>query len=304
MSPKIAKKSLRIHDRQLAYVERGQGAPVVFLHGNPTSSHLWRNLIEPLQSAYRCLAPDLIGMGDSEKLSETGPSAYSFATHLDYLEGWFDVVVPREPVVLVVHDWGSALGFEWARRHPQRVRGIAYMEAILGSMPLAIMPPQARDFFRAIRSPAGEALVLEQNVFVERMVSAESTLRPLSDEDREEYRRPFRTPGESRRPTLSWPRMLPYDGEPKEIVALAERYRAWLLASSVPKLFINAEPGRLLVGEMRNLCRTFPNQTEVTVAGLHYPQEDSPMEIAEALADWLTSIVPADSTLTHSVSAP
>jgi haloalkane dehalogenase len=291
--PDNPKKTLRIRGFQLAYVDRGQGAAVVFLHGNPTSSHLWRKLIAPLSARYRCLAPDLIGMGDSDKLPETGPGAYAFATHQAFLDAWFEAVLPREPVVLVVHDWGSALGFDWARRHPERVLGICYMEAILGSMPLRVLPPAAQTFFAAIRSPAGEALVLEQNVFLERMVSPESTLVPMSQEDADEYRRPFRDAGEARRPTLSWPRLLPYDGEPAEICALADRYRAWLAASSVPKLFVNAEPGRLLVGALRDECRKFSNQHEITVPGLHYPQEDSPMEIAAALQAWLPEVIAA-----------
>jgi haloalkane dehalogenase len=276
----------------MAYVDQGMGAPVVFLHGNPTSSYLWRNLLGPTSARHRCLAPDLIGMGDSDKLPEMGREAYGYATHARFLEAWFDAVVPEEPVVLVVHDWGSALGFDWARRHPDRVRGVAYMEAIVGSMPLGKWPAPARELFEAIRSDAGEMLVLEQNVFLERTLSEGSMLRPLSDEERAEYRRPFLVPGEGRRPTLSWPRLLPLDGEPKAICALADAYVAWLTASSVPKLFVNAEPGRILTGELREICRRFPNQREVTVRGLHYPQEDSPMEIADALAGWLDTLAP------------
>ncbi|WP_437869820.1 haloalkane dehalogenase [Sorangium sp. So ce363] len=287
-----SKKRVCIEGHEMAYVDQGMGEPVVFLHGNPTSSYLWRNILGPTSARRRCLAPDLIGMGDSDKLPETGRQAYGYATHARFLDAWFDAVVPAEPVVLVVHDWGSALGFDWARRHPDRVRGVAYMEAIVGSMPLGKWPAAAREFFEAIRSDAGEELVLEQNVFLERVISEGSMLRPLSDEERAEYRRPFLVPGEERRPTLSWPRLLPFDGEPKAICALADAYVAWLTASSVPKLFVNAEPGRILTGELREICRRFPNQREVTVRGLHYPQEDSPMEIADALAGWLDTLAP------------
>ncbi|HEX6242325.1 MAG TPA: haloalkane dehalogenase [Polyangiales bacterium] len=284
------KHFVNIRGFRLAYVERGSGSVLVFLHGNPTSSYLWRNLMGPLSARYRCLAPDLIGMGDSDKLPETGPDAYGFGTHQAFLDAWFEAVVPREPVVLVVHDWGSALGLDWARRHPERVRGIAYMEAIMGSMPLSALPPAGQTFFAAIRSDAGEQLVLKDNVFLERMLSPESTLVPISAADADEYRRPFRQPGEARRPTLSWPRLLPFDGEPPEICALVERYRAWFSRSSVPKLFVDAQPGRILVGPLRELCSSFPNQRRVTVPGLHYPQEDSPMEIVAALEAWLPTL--------------
>lgn len=274
----------------MAYVDQGTGPPVVFLHGNPTSSFLWRHQIAAIAPRHRCLAPDLIGMGDSDKLGESGDAAYSFAQHRRFLDGWFEAVVPTDRVVLVVHDWGSALGFEWASRHPGRVAGIAYMEAILGSMPLSELPPAAQGFFRGIRSADGERMVLEDNVFVERMLAPGSNLVTLDAAACEEYRRPFREPGESRRPTLAWPRQLPFDGAPVEICAIADRYRAWLASSSVPKLFVDAEPGRLLVGALRDACRRFPNQHEVTVRGLHHPQEDSPHEVAIALLEWLGKI--------------
>lgn len=287
----IANDFVTIQGFRMAYVERGTGPTLVFLHGNPTSSYLWRQLIAPLSARYRCLAPDLIGMGDSDKLPETGKDAYAFATHQAFLDGWFDAVLPEQPVVLVLHDWGAALGLDWARRHPQRVRGVAYTEAVMGSQPLGVMPPEAQRFFAQIRSDAGEALVLEQNLFLERMLAPGSTLRPIRTEDAEVYRAPFREAGEARRPTLSWPRLLPYDGEPAEVSALTERFRVWLAGSALPKLFINAEPGRLLVGALREACRAFPNQREVTVPGLHYPQEDSPMEMLAALEAWLPQVL-------------
>ena len=302
MERRISKKAIRVEGLKMAYVEAGGsareqdanqsvGGPVVFLHGNPTSSYLWRNMVGPLSARYRCLAPDLIGMGDSDKLPAAQPDSYSFATNRRFLDAWFEAVLPQEPVVLVVHDWGSALGFDWARRNPGRVLGIAYMEAIVGAIPLSSLPPAAQAFFRAIRSPAGENMVREENIFLERMLTPEGILGALTDDDRAEYRRPFLMADAGRWPTLSWPRQLPYDGEPAEICAVADAYRAWLTSSNVPKLFINAEPGRLLVGELRELCRTFPNQREVTVRGLHYPQEDSPMEVAAALRDWLPIVL-------------
>lgn len=285
-----SKRKVSIDGLQMAYVDRGQGLPVVFLHGNPTSSYLWRNMIGPLSAEYRCLAPDLIGMGDSDKLPDARPDSYSFATNRSFLDAWFEAVVPGEPLILVVHDWGSALGFDWARRHAKRVRGIAYMEAILGSIPLRTLPVPGQEFFRLIRSPAGEALVRDENLFLERMLTPESISGPLTDADRDEYRRPFRSADAGRWPTLSWPRQLPYDGEPAEICAIADEYRSWLARSSVPKLFVNAEPGRLLVGAMREACRAFPEQREVTVKALHYPQEDAPAEVTRALAEWLRDV--------------
>lgn len=286
----IEKKFVRVDGLRMAYVERGQGQPVVFLHGNPTSSFLWRHQIAPLSARYRCLAPDLIGMGDSDKLPDSGPDAYGFAQHRAFLDAWFEAVVPSAPVVLVMHDWGSALGLDWARRNPNRVAGVAYMEAILGALSLASLPTPAQAFFRALRSEAGERMVLEENVFVERMLTPEGILRPLRDDERDAYRRPFARAGEDRRPTLAWPRQLPYDGEPADIVATADAYRSWLAASPVPKLFIDAVPGRILTDAMRATCRTFPNQREVTVRGLHYPQEDSPAEVSAALDAWLATV--------------
>ncbi len=282
---KTIKKFEQVNGARLAYVESGAGRPMVFLHGNPTSSYLWRNIVPPLAEHFRCIAPDLVGMGDSDKLPGDAPDRYSFFEHQRYLDGFLAVLQLDQPMILVVHDWGSALGFDFARRHPERVRAIAYMEAITGVRAWDAMPPPARELFRALRSSAGERMILEQNAFVETVLPM-SILRTLAPEELEEYRRPFREPGESRRPTLSWPRQLPIGGEPEEICALVTRYAAFLAQSTMPKLFINAEPGRLLTGELREACRRWPNQTEVTVAGLHYPQEDSPAPIAEAIGDW------------------
>ncbi|MBI4627610.1 MAG: haloalkane dehalogenase [Candidatus Rokubacteria bacterium] len=273
------RRRVRVLDTELAYVDTGAGDPVVFLHGNPTSSYLWRNVIPHVAGAGRCLAPDLVGMGESGKAPG---GAYAFADHARYLDAWFDALGLRR-VTLVVHDWGSALGFHWARRHPERVRGVAYMEAIVRPVTWAEWPEAARKIFQAMRGPAGEELVLQKNVFVERILPA-SVLRGLTPEELERYRAPYREPGESRRPTLTWPRQIPIDGEPADVVALVGAYAAWLGASPLPKLFVNADPGSILTGAQREFCRTWPNQEEVTVRGTHFIQEDSPDEIGRAVA--------------------
>ena len=274
------RRRVALLDNELAYVDTGAGEPIVFLHGNPTSSYLWRNVIPHVAGLGRCLAPDLVGMGDSGKAPA---GAYRFADHARYLDAWFEALGLARNVVLVVHDWGSALGFHWARRHPERVRGIAYMEAIVRPVTWAEWPEAARKIFQAMRSPAGEEMVLQKNVFVERILPA-SVLRGLTPEELERYRAPYREPGESRRPTLTWPRQIPIDGEPADVVAIVEAYAAWLAASPVPKLFVNADPGTILTGSPRESCRAWPNQEEVTVRGAHFIQEDSPDEIGRALA--------------------
>ena len=269
-------------DSHLSYVDVGAGDPIVLLHGNPTSSYLWRNVIPHLEAQGRCLAPDLIGMGGS------GPSPagrYRLADHVRYLDAWFEALDLRR-VTLVVHDWGSALGFHWARRHSDRVRALVYMEAIVRPVTWAEWPEAARKIFQALRTPAGEEMILAKNVFVERILPA-SVLRGLAPEEMERYRQPFRESGESRRPTLTWPREIPIDGEPADVAALVNDYAAWLARSPLPKLFVNAEPGSILVGAQRDFCRSWPNQQEVTVKGSHFVQEDSPVEIGQAIARFL-----------------
>lgn len=283
------KHNIWVRGKRIAYVDRGYGDPAVFLHGNPTSSFLWRNILTPVAKHARVIAPDLIGMGDSAKLQPSGPESYSYFEHLAYLEDFFDGLRLERPVVLVVHDWGSALGFEWARRHPDRVRAIVYMEAIVGVMRWSEWAPAPRALFQALRSPDGDRMVLEDNVFVEKVLPG-SVIRTLSDEEHDEYRRPFRERGEARRPTLSWPRQLPIDGEPAEICALVERYASWLATTEIPKLFVNAEPGRILTGRLRDECRRWRNQREISVRGLHYVQEDSPGEIAGAIIDFIQGV--------------
>ncbi|HEU5383520.1 MAG TPA: haloalkane dehalogenase [Ktedonobacteraceae bacterium] len=271
--------------RKMAYVEAGQGDPIVFLHGNPTSSYLWRNIIPFVADLGRCIAPDLIGMGDSEKLSESGPNTYTFVEHRRYLDALLAALGVERQVTFVVHDWGSALGFDWANRHRDAIKGIAYMEAIVQPLTWAQWNEQARSIFQGFRSPAGEKMILERNLFVEAVLPG-SIQRKLTDAEMEEYRRPYREPGESRRPTLTWPRQIPIDGEPADVTEIVRQYAAWLGASPLPKLFINAEPGAILTGSQREFCRTWPNQTEVTVLGSHFIQEDSPDQIGEALAAW------------------
>ena len=280
------RKKVEVHGLNMAYVERGAGDPIVFVHGNPTSSYLWRNVLPHAESQGRCIALDLIGMGESDKLPESGPKSYTFAEHSRYFDAALEALDVRDNVTLVVHDWGSALGFDWAHRHPQAVAGICYMEALVRPLSWAEWPPDARGVFQGFRSPAGEQMVLEKNIFVERVLPG-SVLRALTEEEMAEYRKPFLDAGESRRPTLTWPRQIPIDGEPPDVAETIAAYADWLASSPVPKLFVNAEPGAILTGAQREFCRTWPNQTEVTVRGSHFIQEDSPHEIGAALADWL-----------------
>ena len=259
---------------------------IVLLHGNPTSSYLWRNIIPHLEPLARCLAPDLVGMGDSGR---TLDGSYRFADHSRHLDAWFDAVVPEGRVTLALHDWGSALGFHWACRHPERIKGLAYMEAIVRPLTWDEWPEAARRVFQGFRAPSGEEMVLTNNVFVERVLPG-SVLRGISDAAMAVYRRPFAEPGESRRPTLTWPRQIPIDGEPADVVAIVDAYAAWLSRSETPKLFINAEPGAILTGAQREFCRAWPNQQEVTVPGVHFIQEDSPAEIGTAIAEWYSGL--------------
>lgn len=272
-------------DSEIAYIETGEGEPVVFLHGNPTSSYLWRNVIPHVEPVGRCLAPDLIGMGNS---GSAPAGSYRFADHAAYLDAWFDTLA-LDRVVLVGHDWGGALGFHWARRHPDRVAGIAYMETIVRPLTWDEWPEDARKVFQGMRSPAGEAMVLEKNVFVERILPA-SVLRGLSEAEMTVYRGPFQEAGEGRRPTLTWPREIPIDGEPADMTGLVRDYADWLAQSDLPKLFVNAEPGSILTGAQREFCRSWPNQREVTVRGSHFIQEDSPAEIGRAVADFVRAV--------------
>ncbi len=280
------RRRVAVLDSAMSFVDAGQGPAVAFLHGNPTWSYLWRNVIAALAPDARCLAPDLIGMGQSGKAPHGG---YTFLDHARYLDAWFEAVLPQDGVVLVVHDWGGALGFDWARRHHERVRGIAYMETIVA--PFASWqdwPENARGIFQGMRSPAGEKIVLEKNLFIEGILP-NSILRRLAPAEHDAYRAPFREAGEGRRPMLVWPRQIPIAGEPKDVAATVTAYARWLAASPLPKLFINAEPGSILVGPQREICRSWPNQTEITVRGAHFVPEDSPREIGAAVRDFIAA---------------
>ena len=278
-----------INGKRIAYLEAGSGEPIVLLHGNPTSSYLWRNVIPHLEGLGRVIAPDLIGQGDSEKLPESeGPERYSFQVAFDYLDGLLKHIAADQNVTLVLHDWGSGLGFHWASQNPQAVKGIAYMEAIVAPLSWQDWPESARGIFQGFRSEKGEDLVLTRNLFVEGVLPS-SVLRDLSEEEMAHYRAPFDTPA-SRQPTLNWPRQIPIDGEPPHMVSLVEAYGAFMAESPIPKLFINAKPGSILVGTQREFCRSWPKQTEVTVEGSHFIQEDSPEAIGRAIADWYPTL--------------
>lgn len=287
--PFASKKFATVKGRRMAYIDEGAGDAIVFQHGNPTSSYLWRNVMPHTQGLGRLIACDLIGMGDSDKLPDSGPQRYTYAEQREYLFALWDQLDLGRDVILVIHDWGSALGFEWANRHRDRVAGIAYMEAIVTPVTWADWPENARRVFQGFRSDGGEDMILQKNIFVERVLPG-SVIRRLSDDEMAEYRRPFADPGEDRRPTLSWPRQIPIEDEPADVAKVVADYSAWLARSSVPKLFINADPGSILVGRPREICRAWPNQTEATVKGLHFLQEDSPDEIGQAVAAFVRTV--------------
>ncbi|HZR38883.1 MAG TPA: haloalkane dehalogenase [Ktedonobacteraceae bacterium] len=273
---------------EMAYVDEGQGDPIVFLHGNPTSSYIWRNILPYVQGMGRIIAPDLIGMGDSQKLPESGPGSYTFVEQRRYLDALLGALDVRERVTFVGHDWGAALAFDWARRHPGAVKAIAYMEAVAETYSWSEYPEGARQRFQALRSPAGEQMVLEQNSFIEFNLPA-TILRKLTEEEMNEYRRPFAEPGEARRPTLSWARQLPISGEPADVTEIVTSFGEWLSSSPISKLCIQANPGTKQP-EQYEFYRTWPALNEVGVRGHHTPQEDSPDEIGQAIASWLKQL--------------
>ena len=281
--PFAEKKFIEVKGRRMACIDEGEGDAIVFQHGNPTSSYLWRNVMPYCRGLGRLVACDLIGMGDSDKLVPSGPARYTFAEQREYLHALWDQLDLGNRVVLVLHDWGSALGFDWANSHRERVQGVAYMEGIVTPVTWADWPDNARKVFQNFRSPAGDEMVLQKNIFVERVLPG-SVMRGLTEDEMAVYRKPFATPGEDRRPTLTWPRQIPIDGAPAEVVRVVEDYAEWLAQSPVPKLFINAEPGSILTGRPREFCRSWPHQTEVSVKGTHFIQEDSPDEIGAAVA--------------------
>lgn len=286
---RYAKQFASIKGRKIAYVEHGSGDPIVFLHGNPTSSFLWRNVMPLVEGKGRLIAPDLIGQGDSEQLpASEGADRYRFDVAYDYLDGLLEDLRVDRNVTLILHDWGSGLGFHWARQHPDSVRAIAYMEAVVMPIDWTDFPEDAAGIFKGFRSDKGEDLILNRNMFIEGVLPS-AVLRDLSDAEMDEYRRPFLKP-DSRQVLLNWPRQIPIQGEPANICELVGNYARFMQESAMPKLFINAEPGSLLTGRPREFCRSWPNQTEVTVRGAHFIQEDSPSEIGTAISDWLNSI--------------
>ena len=287
----LTKTTFEALELTMACHQSGEGGPILFLHGNPTSSYLWRDVVPSLRSIGRVVAPDLIGMGDSDKLPDVGPSTYSFSTHRKYLWALIDKVLsPKEKVVLVIHDWGSALGFDWANHHRDRVRGIAYMEGIVCPIKdWSDWNKAAVPIFQGFRSEKGEELILDRNLFIEKVLPG-SVIRKLSDIEMTEYRRPF-LKREDRWPTLTWPRQIPIGGNPPDVVAIVDAYAKWMAENEIPKLFVNADPGAILTGPMREFCRTWKNQTEVTVAGTHFIQEDSGEKIGLAIAEWMKTVL-------------
>ena len=287
--PRYERKFATVNGKRMAYVDEGEGDPIVFQHGNPTSSYLWRNIMPHCAGLGRLIACDLIGMGDSEKLDNSGPDRYTYTEQREYLYALWEQIGVTDNVIFVIHDWGSALGFDWANQNRDKTQGIAYMEAVVKTMQWADFPKNARGVFQGFRSDGGENMVLDKNIFVERVLAG-AVIRGLDEEEMIHYRKPYLDPGEDRRPTLTWPRQIPIEGEPPEVCQIVDDYGAWLSQCDLPKLFINADPGSILTGPQREFCRSWPNQTEVTVKGIHFVQEDSPDEIGQAVATFVKGI--------------
>lgn len=284
------KRYVTVHGKRMAYVDTGgTGDPILFLHGNITQSYMWRNILPHVETLARCIAVDNIGQGDSEKLDNSGPGSYRLAEHQHYIDGFLDQVDPGNRVTLMMHDWGVPLGLSWGNRNRGRLKGIAHMQGLMGTLDWGFWNEAVSSVMQRLRTEDGEALVLEQNLFVEKVLPNQ-VIRDLPEEVFNEYRRPYRNPGEDRRPTLSWPREIPVNGKPADVLAVIEGNNRWLAESQIPKLYIHVEPGSIMKGHVLERVRTFPNQTEVTVRGLHFAQEDSPHEIGTALADWYTTL--------------
>jgi haloalkane dehalogenase len=287
--PFAEKKFIEINGHRMAYIDEGEGAPIVFQHGNPTSSYLWRNVMPACRGLGRLIACDLIGMGDSAKLPNSGPNRYTYAEHRSFLFALWEELKLGNEIIFVVHDWGSALAFDWANQHRDRVQGIAYMEAIAIPLVWSDFPEFAQDTFRGFRSPVGEDMVLRDNVFVERVLPG-AVMRQLTDTEMDHYRKPFVNAGEDRRPTLTWPRQIPIEGEPADVLKIVSEYGQWLAHSQVPKLYFHTVPGWLDNGRQREFCRTWPNQKEVTIKGIHFVQEDSAAEVGAAVANFVRAL--------------
>ena len=283
------KKKILINNKSIAYIDSGSGDPIIFLHCNPTSSYLWRNITPILETQGRCISIDLIGMGDSDKLDNPDENSYLFEEHYHYISAAIESLTDGENISFVIHDWGSALGFNWCFNNPDSVKGIAYMEAIVKEMTWEDWDNDAKGIFQGFRSDAGESLVLEKNYFIEKVLPG-SIIRALSSDEMNEYRRPFLNSGEDRRPTLSWPREIPIEGQPRNVCEIVNQYAEWMQTNDIPKLFINAEPGAITTGRIREFCRSWNNQTEVIVKGKHFVQEDSPDEIGKAISTWYKNI--------------
>ena len=282
----IKKKYIKILDKNIAYFDEGHGDNLIFIHGNPTSSYLWRNIIHSLKLKYRCIAPDLIGMGDSDKLNNVSNQSYSFFEHKKWLNEFIDNLNLEKKFHLVLHDWGSALGFDYAKENEDKISGIVYMEAIVCPLEWNDWPENARNIFKLLRGEAGEDLIYNKNIFIEKILPS-STIRDLSEQEMQEYRKPYLSEGYDRQPTLSWPRQIPLGGKPENINKLVYDYSEFMKETNINKLFINAKPGSILVGRQRNFCRTWKNQKEVTVRGIHFIQEDSPNEISYEIDLWI-----------------
>jgi len=282
-------KKINVNGKKIAYDQKGQGSPIVFLHGNPTSSYLWRNIVPHLESVASCYVFDLIGMGESDKLDNPRLDSYGFEEHFEYLDKAIREVVTGDKITFVLHDWGSALGFHWAFMNQDRLKGIAYMEGIVKELKWEEWNEESRGLFQAMRSDVGEELILQKNIFIEKILTG-SIIRDLSEEELEKYREPFKMPGEDRRVMLSWPRQIPIEGEPENVCKIVSEYSDWMSKNNIPKLFINAEPGAIIQGVVRDFCRTWNNQSEITVKGIHFIQEDSPNEIGSAIRKWYEEI--------------
>ena len=284
----IEKKTVKVLGKNMAYVEKGEGDPIIFQHGNPTSSYLWRNIIPHLENHGKCIAIDLIGMGDSDKLEDEGDNTYSYHVHKKYFDACLKELGVKDDITFVIHDWGSALGFDWAYDNKNNVKGICYMEAIVKTISWEDWPEDGKSIFQGFRSEAGEDLILKKNLFIEGVLPG-AIIRNLSDKEMDVYRKPFLKEIE-RRPTLDWPRQIPIDNKPEEVCNTVEDYSLWMSINEIPKLFINANPGSILKGKQREFCRKWKNQEEVTVKGTHFIQEDSPKDIGQAISSWYQKI--------------
>ena len=284
----LEKKNIKVLGKNMSYVEKGEGDPIIFQHGNPTSSYLWRNIIPYLENQGRCIAIDLIGMGDSDKLTDEGNNTYSYHVQKKYFDACVEELEINKNITFVIHDWGSALGFNWAYEHQQDIKGICYMEAIVKNITWDDWPEDAKSIFQGFRSDAGEDLILKKNLFIEGILP-NAVIRNLTEIEMDVYRRPFLEEID-RRPTLDWPRQIPINNEPEDVCKIVKDYSSWMSINEIPKLFINADPGSILTGKQREFCRKWKNQQELTVKGNHFIQEDSPKEIGEGISNWYRNL--------------